>query len=256
MAKQMLINTIDEEESRMAIVENGQLTEFNIKMSMREPITGNIYKGVVRSIQKGLQAAFVDYGAQKNGFLPLRDVSAEYMDEGRVLQQGKELYVQVVREEKGAKGAMLTTNISLPGRYTVLMPNRDSKGVSRRIENDADRKKLKQLMDEISEKEGMGFIVRTAGMNRTKQELLRDFQMMARLWKDIQKKAEGVAAPALVYKESEFAIRVLRDYFTSDIDEILVDDLETLKMMKNYCRAVSPRSVKSVKLYKGEGPIF
>lgn len=256
MAKQMLINTIDEEESRMAIVENGHLTEFNIKMAIREPITGNIYKGVVRSIQKGLQAAFVDYGSQKNGFLPLRDVSAEYLDNGKTLQQGRELFVQVVREEKGAKGAMLTTHISLPGRYTVLMPNRDSRGVSRRIESDADRKKLKQLLDEISEKEGMGFIVRTAGINRTKQELLRDFQMMARLWKDIQKKAEGMVAPALVYQESEFAIRVLRDYFTSDIDEILVDDVETLKKMKNYCRAVSPRSVKSVKLYKGETPIF
>ncbi|MCK9229769.1 MAG: ribonuclease E/G [Syntrophales bacterium] len=256
MAKLMLINTIDEEESRMAIVENGQLTEFHIKMAIREPITGNIYKGVVRSIQKGLQAAFVDYGAQKNGFLPLRDVSTEYLDNGKTLQQGRELFVQVVREESGSKGAMLTTYISLPGRYTVLMPNRDSRGVSRRIESDADRKKLKQLMDEISEKEGMGFIVRTAGINRTKQELLRDFQMMTRLWKGIQKKAEGMAAPVLVYKESEFAIRVLRDYFTSDIDEILVDDVETLKVMKNYCRAVSPRSVKSVKPYKGETPIF
>lgn len=256
MSKQMLINTIDEEESRMAIVENGKLVEFNIKTAMREPITGNIYKGIVRNVQKGLHAAFVDYGARKNGFLPLRDVSSEYMNDGKGLQPGTELFVQVVREEKGDKGAMLTTYISLPGRYTVLMPNRESRGVSRRIEGESVRKKLKQVMDEISEKEGMGFIVRTAGINRTKQELLRDFQMMVRLWNEIKKKAEGMSAPVLVYKESDFAIRVLRDYFTSDIDEILVDDVETFKMMKDYCRAVSPRSVKSVKLYKEETPIF
>ncbi len=256
MAKQMLVNTIDEEESRMAIVENGKLVEFNIKMAVREPITGNIYKGIVRSVQKGLRAAFVDYGVAKNGFLPLRDVSDEYLDKDGSLHVGREVFVQVVREEKGAKGAMLTTLISLPGRYTVLMPNRDSKGVSRRIEDEADRKKLKQVMDDISAKEGMGFIVRTAGINRTKQELLRDFQMMTRLWKEIKKKADGMAAPALVYKESDFAIRALRDYFTSEIKEILVDDLETLKVMKNYCRAVSPRSVKTIRLYKEETPIF
>lgn len=256
MTKQMLINTIDEEESRMAIVEDGQLTEYSIKMSMREPITGNVYKAVVRNIQRGLRAAFVDYGAGKSGFLPLRDVSSTYLESDGALKVGKNLFVQVVREEKGAKGAMLTTYVSLPGRYLVLMPNKESRGVSRKIESEADRKKLKQFMDEISQKESMGFIVRTAGINRTKQELLRDYQMLARLWKDIQKKAESSVAPALVYKESEFAVRVLRDYFSSDIDEILVDNSETLKKMKAYCKAVSPRSVKSVKQYRGETPIF
>ena len=256
MSKQMLINTIDEEESRMAIVENGELTEFNIKMSVREPITGNIYKAIVRNVQRGLRAAFVDYGVDRSGFLPLRDVGSEYLNEAGHLAVGTELLVQVVREEKGSKGAMLTTYISLPGRYLVLMPNRKSGGVSRKIEGDADRKRLKQFMDDISQKEQMGFIVRTAGINRNKQELLRDYNMLARLWKDTQKKAKGSTSPALIYEESEFAVRVLRDYFTSDIDEILVDDVETLKKMKIYCKAVSPRSVKMIKQYRDETPIF
>ncbi|MDY0044097.1 MAG: ribonuclease E/G [Syntrophales bacterium] len=256
MSKQMLINTIDEEESRMAILEDGQLTEYSIKMAMREPVMGNIYKGVVRNIQRGLRAAFVDYGVGKSGFLPLRDVSDLYCESDGTLKIGKELFVQVVREGKGEKGAMLTTYLSLPGRYLVLMPNKESRGISRKIESEADRKKLKQFMDEISDRENMGFIVRTAGINRTKQELTRDFQMLVRLWRDIEKKAERMPAPALVYKESEFAVRVFRDFFTSDIDEILIDNIETLKKMKAYCKAVSPRNVKSIKQYRGETPIF
>jgi len=257
MTKKMLINTIDEEESRMAIVEEGNLVEYNLRMSVKEPTTGNIYNGVVQNVQQGLRAAFVDYGAGKSGFLPLRDVVPEYFGEDRKLSVGTKLPVQVVREEKGSKGAMLTTRISLPGRYLVLMPNRlGSGGISRKIENEADRKKLKLVMEQITEQENMGFIVRTAGMSRTKQELIRDYQMLLRLWKDIKGKSEKTTAPGLIYQETDFAIRAFRDYYTSDINEILVDDFETAQKMRAYCKAVSPRNIRMIKFYKEETPLF
>lgn len=268
MTKKMLINAIDEEESRMAIVDNGKLVEFNIQLAVKEPITGNIYKGIVQKVEKGLQAAFVDYGAGKNGFLPFRDVNYEQLgqkEEGDAsgksrsrqgLKAKQELFVQVVREGIQNKGAMLTNNLSLPGRYLVLMPNRKSAGISRKIEDEADRKRLKTMMDEITEKEGFGFIVRTAGTQRTKQEILRDYQMLIRLWKDIMKKAEKIAAPALVYRESDFAVRSLRDYYSSDIEEILVDHADTYRNMRAYFKAVSPRNVKMIKHYREEIPLF
>jgi len=267
MTKKMLINAIDEEESRMAIIENGKLVEFNIQLAVKEPITGNIYKGIIQKVEKGLQAAFVDFGAGKNGFLPLRDVNPEYFTKKEGTDSSKsrsksglkgrqELFVQVVREGYHNKGAMLTTYLSLPGRYLVLMPNRKSSGVSRKIEDEADRQRLKKLMDEITEKEEFGFIVRTAGIQRTKQEILRDYQMLIRLWKDIVKKAEKIAAPALVYRESDFAVRSLRDYYSSDVEEILVDHGETYRNMRAYFKAVSPRNLKVIKHYKEETPLF
>ncbi len=257
MTKKMLINTIDEEESRMAIVEDGNLVEYNVRMSVKEPTTGNIYNGTVQNVQQGLRAAFVDYGVGKSGFLPLRDVAPEYFSEDRKLQIGKKLLVQVVREEKGSKGAMLTTHISLPGRYLVLMPNKQgSGGISRKIENEADRRKLKEVMGQITEQENMGFIVRTAGMSRTKQELIRDYQMLLRLWKDMKGKSEKTTASELIYQETDFAVRAFRDYYTSDINEILVDDSETARKMRDYCKAVSPRNVRMIKFYKEETPLF
>jgi len=259
MAKKMLVNTIDEEESRMAIVEGGKLVEFNIQMSVRTPIIGNIYKAVVRNVERGLQAAFVDFGAVKNGFLPLHDVSPEYFqhDNGkRILKVGQELLIQVLREQKNHKGAMLTTYISLPARYLVLMPQKRSAGISRKVDSDDDRDKLRSIMDKVVENKEMGFIVRTAGANRTKQELQRDYQILLRLWKDIKKKAEKTSAPALIYHESDFAVRSLRDYFTSDINEIVVDDVNTFHKMRDYFKAVSPRNVRMIKHYREETPIF
>ncbi|MBP9020765.1 MAG: Rne/Rng family ribonuclease [Syntrophobacterales bacterium] len=266
MKKIMLINAIDREEQRMAIVENGQLVEFNLQMAEHEPITGNIYKGIVQKVERGLQAAFVDYGMKKNGFLPLHDVSPEYYkNEGTEteshkrhgLKSGQELLVQVVREEKDRKGAMLTTYISLPGRYLVYLPNREGAGVSRKIEDEAERRKLKEFVDQVLQKdEKAGFIVRTAGQSRKKQELLRDYQHLHRLWKEITKKAAQVSAPALIYQESDFGVRSLRDYFTPDINEILIDDSDTFKKVRDYCKIVQPRNVKMIKLYKEHTPLF
>ncbi|MBU4370596.1 MAG: Rne/Rng family ribonuclease [Proteobacteria bacterium] len=264
MKKQMLINAVHLEQKRMAIVEDGKLVEFNIQMAVREPITGNIYKGLVMKVERGLQAAFVNYGGRKDGFLPLKDVSSNYFTDtngGResartMLKPGQEVLVQVLREVGERKGALLTAYISLPGRYLVLLPNKESSGISRKIEDEEDRKRLKELVEQIKTEDGVGFIVRTAGMNRTKQELARDYQHLSRLWKEIQKGASETAAPALIYQESAFGVRSLRDYFTTDIEEILVDDLETFRQVRAYCKAVAPRNLKMIKLDKEKTPLF
>ena len=265
MKKKMVINAIDEEQSRMSIVDgNGKLTEFNIQMSTKERTTGNIYKGIIVKVERGLQAAFVNYGGDRNGFLPLHDVIPEYLtkQEGDgqksrpTLKAGQEALVQVLREKKNRKGAMLTTYISLAGRYLVLIPNKQSSGVSRKIEDEADRRKLKELMDQINRDEKIGYIIRTAGMHRKKQELSSDYQRLLRLWKDIQEKAKTAPSPSLIYQESDFGVRSLRDYFTSDIDEVRVDDIETFRKMKDYCKVVSPRSMKIIKYYNEKTPVF
>jgi ribonuclease E len=250
---------------RMATVnEKGKLIEFNIQMSVKEPITGNIYKGKVLKVERGLQAAFVDYGGVKDGFLPLKDVSPEYFVEPEgsqsgskpLLKAGQEIIVQAVREASGNKGALLTSYISLPGRYLVLLPNKPGGGISRKIESEEDRKKIKNLMEQIKIPDDMGFIVRTAGINRTKQEIMRDYQLLMRLWKEIYKKASKINAPLLIYQETDFGVRSLRDYLTPDIDEILVDDYETFRKMRAYLKAVAPRNVRMIKQYKEKNPLF
>lgn len=265
MRHTMLVNAVHKEQMRMATVnEKGRLIEFNIEMAVREPITGNIYKGKVLKVERGLQAAFVDYGGGKDGFLPLRDVSPEYLTElengqagGKaVLKAGQEIIVQAVREVIGNKGALLTSYISIPGRYLVLLPKKPGGGISRKIESEEARKKIKNLMEQIKVPEDMGFIVRTAGINRTKQEILRDYQFLMRLWKEIYKKASSINAPLLIYQETDFGVRSLRDYLTPEIDEILVDDQDTFRKMRAYLKAVAPRHLRIIKHYKEKTPIF
>jgi len=265
--KRMLINAVDREEKRMAIIEDSKLSEFNIQMSAKEPISGNIYKGVVMKVERGLQAAFVDYGGKKNGFLPLHDVHSDYFEKKEEsesnhkhrrggLKVGSDVLVQVQREEKDRKGAMLTTLISLPGRYLVLMPNRLNIGVSRKIEDETDRQRLKDMIDQINKDESMGLIIRTAGMSRKKQELSRDYQQLLRLWETINDTAGSTKAPALIYQESDFGVKTLRDYLNPDIHEILVDDVDTFKKMRDYMKTVQPRNVNMIKLYKEKTPLF
>lgn len=267
MKQEMLINAVHPEQKRMAILEDGKLIEFDIQMSFKQPITGNIYQGIVQKVERGLQAAFVNYGGKKDGFLPLRDVSPDNFteaspregnqDSGRkTLRVGQEVLVQVLREVSGQKGALLTGYISLPGRYLVLLPNKESSGVSRKIEDEGDRKRLKEIVEQIKKEEGLGFIVRTAGMSRTKQELSRDYQHLLRLWEEIKKKTKSVSAPALIYQESDFGVRTLRDYFIPEITEIWVDDPETFKKMRAYCKAIAPRNLKMIQLYKEKTSIF
>lgn len=263
MKHTMLVNAVHKEQMRMATVnEKGKLIEFNIQMAVREPITGNIYKGKVLKVERGLQAAFVDYGGPKDGFLPLKDTSPEYFTPPEngggksTLKAGQEIIVQVVREATGNKGALLTSYISLPGRYVVLLPNRPGLGISRKIENEEDREKIKNVIKQIKLPADMGFIVRTAGVSRTRQEIQRDYQLQLRLWKEIKKKAADDKAPLLIYQESDFGVRSLRDYLTPEIGEILVDDLDTFRKMRAYLKAVTPRQLKLVKHYKENVPLF
>lgn len=263
----MLVNAVHKEQKRMATVnEKGILVDFNIEMPTKEPITGNIYKGKVLKIERGLQAAFVDYGGSKDGFLPLKDISPDYFTEKEkengqsngkpVLKVGQEIIVQAVREAIGNKGALLTSYISIPGRYLVLLPNKPGSGISRKVEDEEDRQKIKNIMKQIKIPEHMGFIVRTAGYNRTKQEMSRDYQHLVRLWKEINKKAGSLNKTSMIYQETDFGVRSLRDYLTSEIEEILVDDLETFRKMRAYLRAISPRYIRMLKHYKEKTPLF
>ena len=265
MKHTMLINAVHKEQMRMATVnEKGSLIEFNIEMSVREPIIGNVFKSKVLKVERGLQAAFVDYGGDKDGFLPLKDVNHEYLAEQEngqangkpVLKAGQEIIVQAVREAIGNKGALLTSYISLPGRYLVLLPHKPGGGISRKVEDEEARQKIKNIMAQIKIPEDMGFIVRTAGFNRTKQEILRDYQLLMRLWKEICKKASTINAPSLIYQETDFGVRSLRDYLTPEIDEIWVDDQETFRKMRSYLKAVAPRHLRMLKHYKEKTPIF
>ncbi len=269
MSKKMLINASHSEEHRAAIVEDGALTELEIEVIGREQTRGNIYKAVVVRVETGLQAAFVDYGADRLGFLQMGEIhplcyrrsAAGGENKGRprisdILQRGQEILVQVVKEERGTKGAALTTYLSLPGRYMVLMPESDTKGVSRKIEEEAQRKKLKSSMASMNLPENMGYIVRTAGIGQSKEELKRDFDYLLRVYENIQELAKRAKAPALVYKESNLVIRMIRDYFSADIDEVLVDDAKVFQEARDFFQQVMPEYARLVKLHQEKRPIF
>ncbi len=265
MAKKMLINATHPEENRVAIVEDGILTELDIEIAGKEQTKGNIFKAVVVRVEPGLQAAFVDYGAERLGFLQMGDLHPSlfkaYEDKGRpritdILRRGQELLVQVVKEERGTKGAALTTLLSLPGRFMVLMPDSDTKGVSRKIEDESQRKKLKSAMASLELPEHMGYIVRTAGIGQTNEELKRDFDYLVRVWNNLQTLAGQVKAPALIYKESNLVIRSIRDYFSADMDEVLVDDPKVCQEAKDFFQQVMPEFARLVKLHQERRPIF
>ena len=268
MIRKMLINAEDAEESRVAIVADGILEEFDIETSHKEQNKSNIYKGVVVKVEAGLQAAFVEYGGKRAGFLPLGEVHPTcYADpdlakrSGRVrihdvLKRNQELLVQVVKDEIGTKGAALSTYISLPGRYLVLMPGVDATRVSRKIEDEAQRRQLKEIVAQLAPPPGTGVIIRTAGLDRTKQELQRDMAYLLKLWETILAQAKELPAPSVVYEESDLVIRSIRDYFTPDIAEILVDDREVFKRAREFLQAIMPRYVSRIKLYRERRPIF
>ena len=263
----MLINAEEPEEYRLAIVSGKKLEEFYVETTTRENTRGNIYKGVVVNIQPSLQAAFVDFGTEKNGFLQLPEIHSEYYqheppEEGKrvpiqdALRPGQELMVQVVKEATPTKGAFLTTYVSLPGRYLVLMPGSKHGGISRQIEDEPQRQRLRQIISELSVPDGIHLIVRTAGENRTKRDLSRDFRYLLRLWKNIKATAQEMKAPTLLYQERDLTIRAIRDYFTADIKRIQVDNKEVYKRVKDFMAVVSPRHRWLVKPYKEKRPIF
>jgi ribonuclease E len=270
MKKQMLINVADEEESRVATVEDGILEEYTIEVSTKEQIKGNIYNGVVVKVEPSLQAAFVDYGGKRHGFLPMSELhekwyTAEYRNGDRerrlriqdVLRRNQKILVQVTKEEMGNKGASLSTYISLPGRYLVFMPDSDSTGgISRKIEDEEERKKLREAIAQLHPPPNTGIIVRTAGLNRNKTELQRDLTYLQRLWASIEDKSHQSPVPALIYQEHDLVIRSIRDYFTPDIVEVLIDNREVYRRARDFFQAVMPRYHGRVKLYRDKKPLF
>lgn len=265
----MLINATLPEEDRVAIVEDGILTELDIEIAGRQQTKSNIYKGEVIRVEQGLQAAFVDYGAQRPGFLqigeihpslyPKRDDDTPHPRRPAItdiLKRGQQILVQVVKEERGNKGAALTTEISLPGRYMVLMPESSSRGISRKIDNDSVRKGIKQTMAGLELPENMGYIIRTAAIDQPAEELKRDFDYLLNTYNSIISHNETAKAPALIYQESNLVIRSIRDYFSTDIDEVLIDDRAVFQEARDFFKAVMPEHVSLVKLHQERRPIF
>jgi ribonuclease E len=264
----MLINTTQPEELRVALVDGQKLYDLDIEVPSRGQKKSNVYKGKITRIEPSLEAAFIDYGADRHGFLPLKEVARSYFSEstrsgsaGRqsikdALREGQELVVQVEKEERGTKGAALTTFISLAGRYLVLMPNNPrAGGVSRRIQGD-DRNFVRDAMSAMNIPEGMGMIVRTAGVGRSTDELQWDLDYLVTLWEAISKASEEKAAPFLIYQESNVIIRALRDYLRKDITEILVDSQEIYDKARDFMTQVMPHNLDKLKLYQDSTPLF
>ncbi|MBU2430719.1 MAG: Rne/Rng family ribonuclease, partial [Proteobacteria bacterium] len=264
MTRKILINALDPDESRIASLKDNKLEQFHIETTSKQATQGNIYKGIVTRVEPSLQAVFVDYGAPKNGFLQKNEIHKDYFQDVsghekalfHLIKKGQELIVQVTKDPINQKGAMLTTFISLPGRLSVLMPGNSTKGVSRKIDDEAERKRLISIMKKIKVPEGFGMIVRTAGKNATKTLLDADLKELMRVWKSIDKKAINDTAPALLYQEQTLAVRSLRDYFTSDVNEILIDNPEVYEEVKDFIGLIAPKQKKIVKFFKGEKPIF
>ncbi len=305
MKQEMLINVSQPEECRIAIVEDGTLEELYIERSNQDSYVGNIYKGVVVNLEPSIQAAFVDFGVGRNGFLHISDVEPQYFRQGGfdpddaretfgarrrdlsdepdsgpaaeksrqrprrpglrprfkppiqdILRRGDEVLVQVIKEGIGTKGPTLSTYISIPGRYLVLMPALGRVGVSRKIEDDEVRRRLRSIMLELNPPKGLGFIVRTAGSDRSKRDLSRDMAYLVRLWKVIVRRIKKLPAPVDIYEESDMIIRTIRDIFTGDLDTIYIDEAQAYERAKEFLQLVMPRYVHRLQLYEGREPLF
>ena len=263
--KRMLINATQAEERRLAIVNGQKLLDYEIEIEGREQRKGNIYKAVVTRVEPSLEACFVDYGEDRHGFLPFKEISRQYFAAGvsvsqariqDVIKEGQELLVQVEKEERGNKGAALTTFISLAGRYVVLMPNNPrGGGVSRRIEGE-DRAELKEAMDQLEYPNGMSIIARTAGIGRSAPELQWDLNYLLKLWNAIDGAAKSGKGAFLIYQESSLVIRAIRDYLRQDIGEVLIDSVEAQDEALTFIRQVMPQYASKIKLYEDSVPLF
>jgi len=300
MKKEMLINVLQPEESRIAIVEDGVLEELYVERTGAENYVGNIYKGKVVNIEPSIQAAFVDFGVGRNGFLHVSDVEYQYYkhlvkerpdeddprDSGNgngngggqrgrrpkrrvnersvrnkppiqeIFKRGSEVLVQVIKEGLGSKGPTLSTYISIPGRYLVLMPGLQRVGVSRKITDDDSRRKLRARMNELQPPEGLGFIIRTAGMDRSKQDLRRDLNYLLRLWRTIVRRIKKHPAPVDIYEESDMIIRTIRDIYTKEVDGVWIDEPQAFERAREFMKIVMPRQVSRIFLYEGKDPLF
>ena len=265
--KRMLINATQPEELRVAIVDGQSLFNLDIEHPGREQKKANVYKGRITRVEPSLEAAFVDYGANRHGFLPMKEIARSYFSEeaqkasgrpkiGAAIKEGQEIIVQVEKEERGNKGAALTTFISLAGRYLVLVPkNPRAGGISRRIEG-KERADLREAMSQLSLPEGMGLIVRTAGVGKVSEELQWDLDYLTQVWTAIEKSAEERAAPFLIYQESNVIIRSIRDHLRNDIGEIVIDSEEMFRQAESFIKQVMPHNSRKLKLYTDETPLF
>jgi ribonuclease E len=308
MKKEMLINVSQAEECRIALLEDGTLEELYTERTSQNNWVGNIYKGKIVNIEPSIQAAFVDFGVGRNGFLHISDIEPEYFrqagydpadimsgknfgidDEesngsqdsdqnskypqqrggklrsGRprfkppiqeIFKRGDEVIVQVIKEGIGTKGPTLSTYVSIPGRYLVLMPSLGRVGISRKIEDELERKKLKSTMHEMNIPKGVGFIVRTAAQERNRKELYRDVAYLLRLWKVLAKRIKNQPGPCDVYEESDIMIRTIRDTFTEDIDSIVIDSPEAFQRAKEFMELVMPKYADRIQLYDSREPLF
>lgn len=280
MAKsQMLINYVPGEECRVAIVEDGKLEELHVEKFSSASRVGNIYLAKVSNVEPSIQAAFVDFGIPENGFLHVSDLHPRYFPGGDVedgiekvghktprrerpamqdaLKRGHEILAQVLKEGVGTKGPTLTSYLSIPGRFLVMMPFMDNVGVSRKVEDEDQRRKMREILDQLDLPEGFGFILRTAGMDRTKTELKRDLAYLMRLWKDMERRlAEGSGKTRLLYSESDLLVRALRDMLTSEIDEVIIDNEQALQRAARFLKIVAPRSSCKLLLHTEKTPLF
>lgn len=294
MKKTMLVNASQTEECRIAIIEDGRLEELYVERASQDNYVGNVYKGKIVNLEPSIQAVFVDFGVGRNGFLHISDVEPRYFKQGgydpdemmrkereaaannprrrppthggfrprvkppiqEIFKRGDEVLVQVIKEGIGNKGPTLSTYISIPGRYLVLMPALGRIGVSRKIEDEEERRRLKEYLYDLKPPKGLGFIVRTAGAGRSRKELSRDLAYLLRLWKVIAKRVQTIAAPIDIYEESDMIIRTIRDILTSDIDTIVIDDKAAHARAKEFLKLVMPRHADKLQLYEGNDPLF
>ena len=274
---EMLINMTDGEECRIAVLKDGRLDELYIERASSSSNVGNIYKGRVTNIEPSIQAAFVDFGLPNHGFLHISDLHPQYFDADNsadteqvgkktprkhrppiqsCLKRGQEVIVQVIKEGIGTKGPTLSSYISIPGRFVVMMPGMEQLGVSRKIEDEEQRRKMRDLLGELSLPNGMGFIVRTAGIDRNKRDLQRDLNYLSRLWKRVDERIKKVPAPAELYKESDLVIRTIRDVYDSSLKKVIVDAESVGNRVSEFLSIASPRSTDVVEVYDGDEPLF
>ncbi len=262
--KRMLFNATQAEELRVAIVDGQKLVDLDIESAAKEQRKSNIYKAVVTRVEPSLEACFVDYGTDRHGFLPFKEISRDYFrdrdaDPGKAriqdqLKEGQELIVQVDKDERGNKGAALTTYISLAGRYLVLMPNNPrGGGVSRRVEGE-ERNELRDAINGLDVPQGMSVIARTAGIGRSTEELQWDLNYLMQLWHAVEDAAKMQSGAYLIYQESSLVIRAIRDYFHPDIGELLIDTEAIFEQAQQFMGHVMPANVNRVKLYKDDVP--
>ncbi|HKI85393.1 MAG TPA: Rne/Rng family ribonuclease, partial [Thermoanaerobaculia bacterium] len=265
MTRRMLINAQNAEELRIAIVDGKTLENYQVEVADRNLTRGNIYRASVVNIQPSLNAAFLDYGAERHGFLAIQDVvPAVYRHEvkgerariDKVLDRGQSVMIQVVKEPEGQKGAAVTTNLSLAGRYLVFTPYDDMRGVSRKVEDEESRRRLKEIASGLSIPQGGGVIIRTNAIDQNKTTLARDLAELLRLWRRIKGEGGRGKGAKLLYSDQDLILRALRDYLDNSIDEVLVDDDEALNKARQYLRAVMPRTKMRIERYSERAPLF